>query len=141
MTAVAAESPAQAEVAALLASADAWAAALYPAQSRHAATIEGLLAADTRFFVPRRHGRAVGCGGYARLGPEAAELKRLFVDPSLRGQGVGVMIVRAVEAAAAAEGVRRLLLETGVKSAEAWDCIDGWDLSSVRRSGRIGRIR
>lgn len=49
----------------------------------------------------------------------AAEMKRLFVDPSARGQGVGHAIVRAIEEDAAAEGVRTLFLETGIKSFEA----------------------
>ena len=50
---------------------------------------------------------------------QAAVMKRLFVAPSARGQGVGGAVVRAIEHAAAGEGVRTLFLETGVKSFEA----------------------
>jgi putative acetyltransferase len=46
-------------------------------------------------------------------------MKRLFVDPASRGQGVGLRLVQAIETAAAQDGVRQLFLETGVKSHEA----------------------
>lgn len=113
------ETPDQPEVLAFLAQADGRSASLYPAESRHGLAVPALLAAGVRFFVARRDGRALGCGGYALLPGEAAEMKRLFVDPGARGQGVGGTLVRAVERAAAGEGVRTLFLETGVKSFEA----------------------
>ena len=52
-------------------------------------------------------------------GADAAEVKRLFVDPALRGQGAGKALILAIEKAAAGEGVKTLFLETGIKSAEA----------------------
>jgi putative acetyltransferase len=61
----------------------------------------------------------MGCGGYVLLPEHAAEMKRVFVTASARRQGVGQAIVEAVEAGAAAEGVARMYLETGVKSDEA----------------------
>lgn len=56
-------------------------------------------------------------------------MKRLFVDPAARAKGVGKSIVRAIEHAATAEGVRMLLLETGIKSFEA-----------LRLYGRVGFV-
>jgi putative acetyltransferase len=113
------ETPDQPDVAALLARADERSASLYPAESRHGLALPALLSADVRFFVARQDGRALGCGGYLLLPRQGAEMKRLFVDPAARGQGVGCAIVRAVEAAAAGEDVRTLFLETGIKSCEA----------------------
>ena len=52
------------------------------------------------------------------LQENAAEMKRLFVDPTVKGKGVGNALVQAIEEVAANEGVRTLLLETGIKSAE-----------------------
>lgn len=113
------ETPDQPEVLTLLAKADERSASLYPAESRYGLALPALLAAKARFFVARRDGRALGCGGYVLLPENAAEMKRLFVDPAARGQGVGAAIIRAVETAAAREGVRTLFLETGIQSFEA----------------------
>jgi len=116
---VARETPDQPEVLVFLGKADDRSALLYPAESRHGLSLSALLSADIRFFVARQDGRALGCVGYLLLPDQAAEMKRLFVDPTARGQGVGGAIVQAVEHAAAGEGVRTLFLETGVKSLEA----------------------
>ena len=113
------ETPDQPEVLAFLARADERSASLYPAESRYGLALPALLSADVRFFVARQDSRALGCGGYMLIPEQAAEIKRLFVDPTARGQGVGGAIVQAIEHAAAREGARTLFLETGVKSFEA----------------------
>ncbi len=113
------ETPDQPDVVDFLAKADERSSALYPAESRHGLGLSALLRAGARFFVARHGGQALGCGGYVLLAEGVAEMKRLFVDPGARGRGVGGAIVGAIERAAAAEGVRTLLLETGVKSYEA----------------------
>jgi putative acetyltransferase len=113
------ESPDQPEVERLLALADERAALLYPAESRHGLSLAALLAQAAQFCVARHEGRAAGCGGYVLLPKRSAEMKRVFVMASARGQGLGRAIVQAREAAAAAEGVRRMYLETGVRSDEA----------------------
>jgi putative acetyltransferase len=113
------ETPRQPEVVALLALADARATSLYPAESRHGLTLAALLEQQARFYVARTDGVAAGCGGYVLLPGRAAEMKRVFVRAEARGQGIGRALVEALEASAAAEGVRRMYLETGVKSDEA----------------------
>ena len=55
-------------------------------------------------------GRLVGCGTLQKIGPEAAELKRLFVRPEASGFGLGRAIVAARMEAARALGYRRLLV-------------------------------
>ena len=127
MPTVGRETPDQPDVLAFLAGADERSASLYPAESRHGLGVPALLSAGVRFFVARQDGRALGCGGYVLLSGQTAEMKRLFVDPVARGRGIGGAIVRAVEDAAAGEGVRTLFLETGVKSFEA-----------LRLYGRLG---
>jgi putative acetyltransferase len=127
MLAIMRDGPDRPEVAALLALADARSESLYPVERRHGLSAAALLAQDARFFVARIDGRAVGCGGYVLLPDGAAEMKRVFVVEAARGRGIGRAILAAIEAAAAAEGVTQMYLETGVKSDEA-----------IRLYGRLG---
>jgi GNAT superfamily N-acetyltransferase len=47
------------------------------------------------------------------------ELKRLVTLPRFRGRGLSTALIRAVEAAAADRGARRLILQTGDRQPEA----------------------
>ena len=71
------------------------------------------------FLVVHHDGMPVGCGAVRRLDGETAELKRMYVAPARRGTGLGRRLVAALEAEARALGVRRLVLETGVRQAAA----------------------
>jgi GNAT superfamily N-acetyltransferase len=78
--------------------------------------------ADTMavFLVARdSDGTAVGCGGLRPLGPNTAEIKRMYVDPSARGTGVATALLRALEDHAWELGIPRLLLETGTGQPDA----------------------
>lgn len=48
-----------------------------------------------------------------------AELKRMYMAPAARGTGLGRRLVAALETEARTLGVRRLLLETGIRQAAA----------------------
>jgi GNAT superfamily N-acetyltransferase len=71
------------------------------------------------FLVLYRGKTPVGCGALRLLDAETAELKRMYVSPAVRGKGLGRRLVAALEEAARALGVRRLVLETGVRQAAA----------------------
>ena len=71
------------------------------------------------FLVAYREGAPVGCGALRLLDAETAELKRMYVSPIVRGKGLGRRLVLALEAEARTLGVRRLVLETGVRQAAA----------------------
>lgn len=71
------------------------------------------------FLVLRDGDSAIGCGAIRRLDARTAEIKRMFVVPDRRGQGLGGVVLGALEAAARALGVTRLVLETGVRQPEA----------------------
>ncbi len=113
------ETPDQEDVRHLLREADARSAALYPAESRHGLRAEALAGLAAVFFVARRDGHAVGCGGFVPGGDGEAELKRMFVRESVRGRGIGRSILRTIEAAATARGMHLMQLETGMLSVEA----------------------
>lgn len=104
---------------ALLRALDAYLEALYPAISNHILPIETLCAPNVAFFVARRDGAAVGCGALLIEQAGTAEVKRMFVTPAARGQGVGRQILRCIEERAAREGLALIRLETGIHQADA----------------------
>jgi GNAT superfamily N-acetyltransferase len=67
------------------------------------------------FLVVHRNGTPVGCGAVRKLDAETGELKRMYVVPAARGLGIGRRLVAALETEALELGVRRLVLETGVR--------------------------
>lgn len=71
------------------------------------------------FVITRVDGRAVGCGALRRLDETTAEVKRMWVEPALRGRGVAKEVLDHLETAARVMGVSRLVLETGIYQAEA----------------------
>ena len=71
------------------------------------------------FLVIYQEGNPVGCGAVRRIDPETAELKRMYVAQSVRGEGLGRRLVAALENEARALGVRRLILETGIRQTAA----------------------
>jgi len=46
-----------------------------------------------RFYVIRHHDQYVGVGCLKRLGPDVAELQRMYVQPSFRGLGAGRLLL------------------------------------------------
>jgi putative acetyltransferase len=76
-------------------------------------------AGEGAFFVAYLDGVAVGCGAVRRLDPSTAELKRMYVTPSVRGRGIGRALVEALEGEAQSLGVTRIVLETGTRLAPA----------------------
>jgi GNAT superfamily N-acetyltransferase len=71
------------------------------------------------FLVIYRGGTPVGCGALRLLDAETAELKRMYVSPLVRGKGLGRRLMGALEAEARVLGVRRLVLETGIRQSAA----------------------
>jgi putative acetyltransferase len=70
-------------------------------------------------LVAFRGADAVGCGALRLLGGGAAELKRMYVRPAARRQGVAQRITEALEAAARARGCDIARVETSVDLPEA----------------------
>jgi GNAT superfamily N-acetyltransferase len=57
-------------------------------------------------------GRPIGCGAVKLLDGDIGEIKRMWVDAELRGQGIGSKLLEALEAAARAEGRTRTRLDS-----------------------------
>ena len=62
---------------------------------------------------------AVGCGAIKEYSADAVELKRMYVQPDKRGQGVATEILKALEAWATELNYTKCVLETGKKQPEA----------------------
>lgn len=116
---IAFESPDQHEVIALIAELDAYQDTLYPPESRHALGLASLQQGNVFFAVARDgRGQAIGCGAVV-LRPEFGELKRMYVSPSRRGQGVAKKLLALLESQAIGSGCKLLKLETGPYQHEA----------------------
>jgi putative acetyltransferase len=76
-------------------------------------------AGDGAFVVAYLDEVAVGCGAVRRLDEATAELKRMYVDPSARGRGIGRALVEALEREARLLSMTRVVLETGTRLAPA----------------------
>ena len=74
---------------------------------------------DGAFLVAYFDGTAFGCGAVRRLNQATGEIKRMYVDPSVRRLGIGRALVEALEREARLLGVTRIVLETGVRLAPA----------------------
>ena len=64
-------------------------------------------------------GQALGCGALRALAADAAEVKRMYVAPSARGNGVAKALLTELEDAARGRGWTTLRLETGPRQPEA----------------------
>jgi putative acetyltransferase len=59
------------------------------------------------------NGIAVGCGAFKPFDDDSVEIKRMFVQPEVRGKGIGRMIVNELEKWAAGLNYKYCILETG----------------------------
>jgi putative acetyltransferase len=113
------ETPDQPDVKAMLARLDAYCAALYPAESNHLLEVSALLRPEVRFLVARDgQRRALGCGAVVQHAGYG-EVKRMFVDETARGQGIGRALLEQLALHAVAAGLHVLRLETGIHQPEA----------------------
>lgn len=74
---------------------------------------------DGAFLIAYLDDVAVGCGAVRRIDDTTAELKRMYVDPSVRGRGIGRELVAGLENEARRLGVTRVVLETGTRLTRA----------------------
>jgi GNAT superfamily N-acetyltransferase len=64
-------------------------------------------------------GQDVAIGGVRWLSEGVAELKRMYVAPSVRGRGLSRVLLRSLLSFAGEAGYREVWLETGTKQPEA----------------------
>lgn len=116
---IAFETPDQADVHELIGELDAHLYSLYPAENVYAMDVSSLLHPSVLFAVVRdAEGASVGCGAIV-MTPDYGEVKRMYVRPHARGQGLARRLMETLEAKAMEQGCRRFMLETGPTLDEA----------------------
>lgn len=113
------EPPDTAEARALIEALDAHLNGLYRPENRHGLSVAALQEASVVFLVARWDGVAVGCGAVKFVQGAYAEVKRMYVTPHWRGQGVAQALLAHLERLSQQRGFRILRLETGVHQEEA----------------------
>jgi putative acetyltransferase len=83
------------------------------------------------FLIAYLDNVAVGCGALRRLDEATAELKRMYVEPSARGQGIGRALLDALEREARMLGVTRIVLETGTRLIAAIRMYEGMGYARI----------
>jgi putative acetyltransferase len=130
------------QVVVALAALDDYLRALYPPEANHILSTEELLAPDVSFFAAWQGDRVIGTGAVRQMAGERetgakayGEVKRMYVDPSLRGRRVGARLVEALEASMRARGLTLALLETGRDQHQA---VRLYERCGYRRRGPFG---
>src|SRR5207244_116736 len=70
-------------------------------------------------LVARLREKPVGCGALRHHGEGGTDIKRMWVDPTTRGLGLGRRLLRELERQAAAAGASTVRLETNRALVEA----------------------
>jgi putative acetyltransferase len=110
------------QVVALLDALDRYLAGLYPPEANHIMSVAELLAPEVSLFAAWQGERIVGTGAVRRMrtvGRPYGEVKRMYVDPSMRGQRIAERLLGAIEGALRDDGFEWALLETGSAQREA----------------------
>jgi putative acetyltransferase len=71
------------------------------------------------FYIARLGHAVAGCGAVRLVDAGAAEIKRMYVPPALRGRGIATRLLAHLEAEARQLGATRLVLETGERQFES----------------------
>jgi GNAT superfamily N-acetyltransferase len=133
-------SAATTEIAELIAELNDELSALYNADQRHGLALDALFQPHIRFFIARKDGAAMGCGGVA-LFDDFAEVKRMYVREAARGQGIAEVLMQRLEAEAGNAGFALLGWKPVSTPVPRSDSMDGADFQSARRSRRIPPCR
>jgi GNAT superfamily N-acetyltransferase len=71
------------------------------------------------FFIANLDDHVVGCGGLQWIDSATAEIKRMWVDPTRRGIGLGKRLLGFLEAEARSAGRTRVILDTNESLTQA----------------------
>ncbi len=134
-TTITAERPDTPDALALITELEATLSALYPAASRHGYSVEKLIREGVAFFVLRHDAAPAGCGGVQFYAVDTdqpyGELKRMFIRPAFRGQGLSKLLLAHLAAYTRQHGITRLRLETGIHQTAAIRLYEGFGFQPI----------
>jgi len=84
----------------------------YDRKADGAAELEEFCPPAGAFLLAEAAGKPVGCGALRAFSPGIGEIKRMWVSPEFRGQGVGRKLLESLERAATEKGLRAVRLDT-----------------------------
>ncbi|MCC9166029.1 GNAT family N-acetyltransferase [Pontibacter harenae] len=87
-------------------------------------------------IVAYQDGVPVGCGAVKKYSDETGEVKRMYVQPAYRGQGVATAVLKELELWAAELGYAHLILETGKAQPEAIALYTKCDYQTIPNYGQ-----
>lgn len=100
---------------------DAYQLSLYPAESNHLDSLDELGKSNVLFLCACDGDTVVGCAA-AKVVEDAeryGEIKRMYVAPAYRGQGLSRRLLRELEGCLLDRDVQIARLETGIRQPEA----------------------
>lgn len=113
--AIAPASPLNPALQALLVALDRYILTVYPDNINHIITPQAWQDPTLTFWLAQnRHtNQPVGCVALRTIAPRTGEVKRLYVAPAARGQGIGGQLLQQLEQTSRSQGLQHLQLETG----------------------------
>lgn len=116
MYSITAESAHHPDILALITALDRYQSVLYPAESNHLLDLTELPDDSLILMIIRdTQLNAVGCGAVVLNGDGTGEMKRVYIDPTHRGQRLGDKLLAALEDEALSCCCYTVRLETGIK--------------------------
>ncbi len=91
----------------------------YPADNVHTLDLQETNPQNSVFLIGYLKEQAVACGAISQLSDGIAEIKRVYVKPQMRGQGLSKLLISRLEQEARQMGFTTLRLETGTRQPES----------------------
>lgn len=82
----------------------------------------------------------VGCGAIRKYSDDVVEIKRMYVLPEQRGQGIAVEVLKALEKWAVELGFKEAILETGKKQPEAIRLYEKSGYNVIKNFGQYAAV-
>lgn len=119
--------PGHSEVLELLRQSDEYMASLYPPESNHMESLEGLRRPNVGFYGAIIDGEVVGCGAVKVMADSETygEIKRIFVKDAYRRQSVALALMTRLEQHLQSLGVALVRLEVGISQPAALKLYQG----------------